>query len=96
MLEPVIENAEALKKELLSALDKGNASIDVSGIETLDLAGFQVLVAFWKEGAARGKEVSFTGTVSEALAARLVSLGLVSIPMESGAQLSDFFSRLGI
>ncbi len=96
MLEPVIENAEALKKELLLSLDKGKSDIDVTGVEALDFAGFQVLAAFWKEAAARGKGAAFTGTVSEALAKRLQSLGLVEIPMETGAQLSDLFSRLGI
>lgn len=95
MREPTIENASELKKDLLAAFGKAKeVTIDVSDVTTIDLAGFQVLVALWREGAKRGVPVKFTGMLSKAFSERLSGLGLGEVAFENGVQLTDYFARL--
>lgn len=95
MREPTIENASELKNDLLAAFGKNDeVAVDVSDVTTIDLAGFQVLVALWREGLIRGVPVRFTGNLTKPFADRLSTLGLGEIAFENGAQLTDYFARL--
>ncbi len=95
MRELTVANAADLKEELLAELGKnGVAAFDVSDLETVDFAGFQLIVALWREAARRNVTVRLTGTLNRDISARLNRLGLSEIPIESGEQLTDYFSRL--
>ena len=77
MRELTVANAADLKAELLAELGKnGVATFDVSGLETVDFAGFQLIVALWREAARRDVTVRLTGTLNGSIAERLNRLGL--------------------
>lgn len=95
MRELTIENVSDLKTELLGELGaNGVATFDVSSLETVDFAGFQLIVALWREAAARDVTVRLTGMLTEGIALRLRRLGLSEVPIETGEQLTEYFARL--
>lgn len=60
--ELTIYNAAALKPALLDPLQRAGAlELDLSQVPELDAAGVQLLVLLKREGAAVGKNVSFSG-----------------------------------
>ncbi len=95
MRDLTIENMADLKKELLADLGHdGVCAIDITGVENADLAGFQFLVALWREAAARDVTLSLTGTFAPEFSARMSRLGLGEEPIETGAQLTEYLARL--
>jgi len=95
MRELTIENVADLKRELLADLGTGGvAAFDISDIQTVDFAGFQLIVALWREAANRDVTITLTGDLSEGLVARFKRLGLGEEPIGTGAQLTDYFTRL--
>jgi ABC-type transporter Mla MlaB component len=98
LLPLTVENAKKNRETLLALLDgttsaKGpsatnaapSATLDISGFEAIDLSGLQLLVAFAREAAARGKNLSFSGTVPECLSRALSVSGLAP----SGCETAD-------
>lgn len=95
MRELTVANVAELKAEILADLGKnGVATFDVSSVETVDFAGFQLIVALWREAANRDVTVRLTGTLTEGIKTRLNRLGLSETPIETGEQLTEYFSRL--
>lgn len=95
MRELTVANVAELKAKLLSEMGKdGVVTYDISSMETVDFAGFQLIVALFREAAARSVSVLFTGRLSPEMAARLKRLGLSETPLTTGQELTDYFSRL--
>lgn len=93
LIQLTVENAKKNREKLLALLDGASAakgpsaanaapavSLDISGFEAIDLSGLQLLVAFAREAAARGKIPSFSGTVPECLSRALSVSGLAPSP----------------
>lgn len=73
-----IENAEETKRKLLSSLDGAKEfSADVSGVQSIDLAGMQLLIALEKECRARSISLRFDGTPQAGFRARLGDAGFI-------------------
>lgn len=95
MRELTVANVVELKAEILAELGKkGVVTFDVSAVETVDFAGFQLIVALWREAATRDVTVRLTGTLTGGVVDRLKRLGLSETPIETGEQLTEYFSRL--
>lgn len=79
LLPLTVENAKKNRETLLALLNGSkDASLDVSGFDTVDLSGLQTLVAFAREAALRGKGFSFVGEVPPGFSRALAVSGLVS------------------
>jgi anti-sigma B factor antagonist len=60
--EMTIFAAQALKEQLLAALEEGpEIEVDLSRVSEMDSAGLQLMVAAKREAAARDKTLRFTG-----------------------------------
>lgn len=95
LLPLTVENAKKNRETLLALLDGASAakgapaatgtkaapvaSLDISGVEAIDLSGLQLLVAFAREATARGKDLSLSGTVPECLSRALSVSGLAPL-----------------
>jgi anti-anti-sigma factor len=89
-----IENAEATKRQLLDSLDgTKDACIDVSGVQSIDLAGMQLLIALEKECRARGIALCFCGKPQVAFLARLEDAGFIDKNGECDGPLDLAFRR---
>lgn len=72
-----IENALAWKDRFLGLIaEKKRIQFDLSEIESMDLAGAQVLIALCKECEKRNLDLSFTGELHPVMTGRLHALGL--------------------
>jgi len=75
---------------LLKAFDSADpVVVDVSATETIDLAGFQLLVALVKEGIKRGVPVTLTGQLPVSLQEKIKKVGLSDTDCTSGEDLYE-------
>jgi len=82
-----IENVQFFKKAFLTSLaENGNASVDMSVITDIDLAGIQILVALIREGTVQKKDIHFTGSVFPGVQARLQLAGFSEYLCATGEQ----------
>lgn len=73
-----IENAEETKRKLLESLDGAKeAVVDLSGVQSIDLAGMQVLIALAKECRERSISLRFDGNLRAAARERLEDAGFI-------------------
>lgn len=73
-----IENAEKTKRSLLEYLDGAKeAVVDISDVQSIDLAGMQILIALAKECRARSIPLRFDGKTRAAVCERLEDAGFI-------------------
>ncbi len=76
LLQLTIENARTNQAALLKILDEpGRVALDLTAIESVDLSGLQLLVAFIREADVRKKDIHITG-VSDVLRGALIHSGM--------------------
>lgn len=90
-----IDNANEIQKTLLDLLKKGGKQeFDLSGIETVDLSGIQILVAFVRETLANNVDFHFIGKIHESVSSSLVLAGIAERPCETGEDLELFIKAV--
>jgi len=84
-----VGGAGAARAKILAGLSGSDSvSIRLDGLETIDLAGLQALVSFFREAKALGKSAALTGPISSGVRQRLRLAGLCEGGCETGEQLS--------
>jgi anti-anti-sigma regulatory factor len=62
--ELTIEHAVGYRKQLLEIVGKGNSpTVDLSELESIDLSGLQILVAFLREAASVKRDAHLAGSL---------------------------------
>jgi anti-anti-sigma regulatory factor len=80
-----IDNAVEFQKTFLDTLKKGATPVvDLSGIESIDLAGIQLLVAYAREALEKKVDIHFIGTIHESVRASLILAGIAEQSCETG------------
>jgi anti-anti-sigma regulatory factor len=83
-----VERAAELKKELRTYLDSTKKLIiDLSRLKTADLSFLQLLYAVKLQAVNEGKELTFTGEISDKLGEVLISSGFCTEVPEDGKDL---------
>lgn len=73
-----IENAGALKKTIMSALEGGKElRVDITQITSIDLSGMQILIALAKECRERSITLMFDGKPNPVVRGRLEDAGFI-------------------
>ena len=85
-----IDSVSNAKSLLLGALDSSSAvTIAADSIESIDLAGFQLLVSLFRHASAAGKKASIQGPLRESVREKIRLVGLCEGPCETGEQLTE-------
>lgn len=85
-----VDCANDIRTVLLGNLDTGNEVVlDFDTTGTIDLAGIQLLLAFFRDAGQRGVPVQCTGTLCEQLVGRLKLFGFCGAACDSPENLCE-------
>ncbi len=90
MRELTIEHAVGCRNKLLETIGKGNPlTVDLSELESIDLAGLQILVAFLREAASVKLDAHFAGPLGIEVQRTIVLSGLCDRECLTGESLES-------
>lgn len=85
-----VDCANDIRTVLLENLETGNGAVfDFEKTGTIDLAGIQLLLAFFRDAGQRGVPVQCTGTLCEQLVGRLKLFGFYGEACDSPEKLCE-------
>ncbi len=85
-----IANASDARARFLEATGSfASVTIAADAIETIDLAGLQLLVSLFRHARATGKKAALKGALREGVREKILLAGLCEGPCETGEQLSE-------
>lgn len=91
----VIQHVKTSSEKLQKTLDEcDHIAIDVSGLNKIDIAGLQLLIAFTKEVAKQSKTHSFYGELRENFRYSINHITFSSRLMSSGKDLLQFVNEM--
>lgn len=84
-----IENAKFWKDHFMKLVKSGDSiDFDLSGLESVDLSGVQILIGLYRECVSRKIELKLSGNLATDISDRIKFMGLCDGPCSSG---SDVF-----
>lgn len=85
-----IANAADAKRKLLDAVGSyASVTIAADAIDSIDLAGIQLLISLFRHARAAGKKASLRGALRDSVRDKIALSGISDKPCETGEQLAE-------